>query len=243
RGSAEITFTVVETGLTQTLAVVGLYAEESFLLDDILQDYHIDWYDTARPSYKSSILVNKCGTVDRDPHVTTFDGVKYEFQGPCTYVLTQDCSDINNPLFQITADFRGKYSELKSKYLTRIDAVNININGNQIVRILKDNTFLINGKLTKSYTVIGDNDGTVDIKDGHPTVTLYKVGLSLTWLKETSAVDISFTGSEMRGNVCGLLGNNNGNPDDDLMTPNGNIVSDVYEFGESWTVPGSCLVP
>ncbi|XP_077861869.1 BMP-binding endothelial regulator protein-like [Saccoglossus kowalevskii] len=174
---------------------------------------------------KGTIIVKKCGITNRDPHMITFDGVKYEFQGPCTYVLTQDCDNVSKPTFQITADFRGKYSVLKSKYLTRIDAVNININGTQVVRILKNNDILV----------------TVKIIDSHPSIKLNKIGMSLQWLKESSAVEIAFNGQSIHGrNVCGLMGNNNDNPADDLMKPDGTIVTDVYEFGNSWVVPGSC---
>lgn len=38
----------------------------------------------------------------------------------------------------------------------------------------------------------------------------------------------------------GLLGNRDGNPDDDMIKPNGELTTDPVDFGNSWLVPGSC---
>ncbi|XP_006823615.2 kielin/chordin-like protein [Saccoglossus kowalevskii] len=179
------------------------------------------------------------GNALRDPHMTTFDGVRYNFQGLCTYVLTQDCSDIHKPSFQVTADFREK----RSKPLTRINAVNVNVDGMQLLRILQNNSFLIQDQLfTNSSAVIGNGQGTVKVEDEHVYVKLDSPALSLVWTKETHGINIALNGPNMRGNVCGLLGNANGDPEDDLMKSDGVIVTkdDIYEFGDSWMVPGSC---
>lgn len=40
-----------------------------------------------------------------------------------------------------------------------------------------------------------------------------------------------------KGALCGLCGTYNDNHHDDLMTPDGNIVTNVNEFGNSWRVP------
>nr|XP_006814996.1 PREDICTED: alpha-tectorin-like [Saccoglossus kowalevskii] len=175
--------------------------------------------------------------------MTTFDGVRYNFQGLCTYVLTQDCSNINKPSFQVTAEFRGKYSELRSKPLTRINAVDVNVDGMQLLRILKNDNFLIKGQLfTNSTAVIGNGLGTVKVEDEHVYVQLNNPALSLVWTKPTHGINIALNGPNMRGNVCGLLGNANGDPEDDFMKSDGVIVTkdDIYEFGDSWMVPGSC---
>ncbi|XP_006814319.1 uncharacterized protein LOC102804404 [Saccoglossus kowalevskii] len=181
--------------------------------------------------------------VKKDPHFTTFDGVKYNFQGLCTYILTQDCTSTMNPSFRITADFRGKYSELRAKPLTRIETVNIYVGGKLLLRILKNNAFLIKGNLfTNSTAVIGNEEGTVNIIDEHMYVELWYPRVSLIWTKTIRGINIDLKDPAMRGKVCGLLGNYNGDPNDDFMKPNGQILSknDIYELGESWMVPESC---
>ncbi|XP_077863881.1 BMP-binding endothelial regulator protein-like [Saccoglossus kowalevskii] len=184
-----------------------------------------------------------CSGVEKDPHFTTFDGVKFNFQGLCTYVLTQDCTSMTNPSFKITADFRGKYSELREKPLTRVEAVNIHIGGKQLLRIMKDNHFLIGGELfTNASALLENGNGKVEIKDEHLYVEIQSPRISLIWTKSIRAVHIELKDPAMHGNVCGLLGNYNGNPDDDFMRPNGEILfrPDIYELGDTWTVPGSC---
>ncbi|XP_077864312.1 BMP-binding endothelial regulator protein-like [Saccoglossus kowalevskii] len=191
----------------------------------------------------SMIAPTPTGITEQDPHMTTFDGVRYNFQGLCTYVLTQDCSNIHKPSFQVTADFRGKYSELRSKPLTRINAVNVNVDGMQLLRLLKNDHFLIKGHLfINSSAVIGNGQGTVKVEDEHVYVKLNNPALSLVWTKPTHGINIALNGPNMRGNVCGLLGNANGDPEDDFMKSDGVIVTkdDIYEFGDSWMVPGSC---
>lgn len=41
------------------------------------------------------------------------------------------------------------------------------------------------------------------------------------------------------GKICGLCGNFNGNPNDDLRTPSGLTVTSLSEFGTAWKVPGN----
>ncbi|XP_077870237.1 mucin-2-like [Saccoglossus kowalevskii] len=97
---------------------------------------------------------------------------------------------------------------------------------------------------TNSSAVIGDGEGTVDVKDGRMYVEINDPPVSLTWTKTTRGINIFLKDPSMRGNVCGLLGNANGIAYDDLMKPDGLIVSknnaDIYEFGNSWEVPESC---
>ncbi|XP_006814320.1 BMP-binding endothelial regulator protein-like [Saccoglossus kowalevskii] len=181
--------------------------------------------------------------VEKDPHFTTFDGVKYNFQGVCAYVLTQDCKSMTQPSFLITIDLRGKYSESRGKPLTRVDAVNIDVEGKQLLRIIRNNAFLIKGELfTNNSAVIGNEEGTVNIVDEHMYVDIWSPRISLIWNKDIRGVNVDLKEPSMRGNVCGLLGNYNGDPEDDFMKPNGEILSrhDIYELGESWMVPGSC---
>lgn len=42
----------------------------------------------------------------------------------------------------------------------------------------------------------------------------------------------------LKGKICGLCGNFNGNPNDDFTTPTGTQASGVTAFGRSWKVPG-----
>jgi len=77
----------------------------------------------------------------------------------------------------------------------------------------------------------------VDIEraGGCPVINLKTYGIRLTFGRyyrvrvTTSTTNI--------GQLCGLLGTYNNNATDDLQTPDGNVVSTINEFGNSWLLP------
>ncbi|XP_077861977.1 vitellogenin-like [Saccoglossus kowalevskii] len=58
------------------------------------------------------------------------------------------------------------------------------------------------------------------------------------WTGRKHVFNIEFTGDYYRGKMCGLLGNGDGDATNDFQKPNGVIVKNVTEFGESWKVQG-----
>ncbi|XP_006822172.1 BMP-binding endothelial regulator protein-like isoform X2 [Saccoglossus kowalevskii] len=59
---------------------------------------------------------------------------------------------------------------------------------------------------------------------------------TLEWTLGKHQLDVSATGSDYNGKLCGLMGNSDGNPGNDFQKPDGSYVKDVIEFGESWKV-------
>ena len=113
-------------------------------------------------------------------------------------------------------------------------------------------TVTINGRLQPN---IGDEvileSGQVQVLrvGGRLHVVLTRSGVRVTW-DGLYRVEVSVSASWM-GRVCGLCGNYNNDPVDDFLTPFGNTVTSVNEFGLSWlknndsacgelTEPGPC---
>ena len=69
---------------------------------------------------------------------------------------------------------------------------------------------------------------------GRPHVILNDSGVKVAWdglyRVEVTARD------DWRGRLCGMCGNYNGDPNDDLMTPGGSLASTPDEFAPTWRV-------
>ncbi|XP_077865633.1 uncharacterized protein LOC144352422 [Saccoglossus kowalevskii] len=174
-----------------------------------------------------------------DPHLTSFDGHKFNFHGYCSYVLTKECGT-DNPSFQIDADFRGKDPDNPYEPPTRMVAFTIKKHGKQIIRINEDNSVLVEGnRMTTNEHPIGDNEGSV-IRDGDDVyVSLFNPIISLTWNKHDHAVSIGLEDT-LHGTVCGMLGNADGDSHNDFVKSDGERTFKSTDFGNSWVIPGSC---
>ncbi|XP_077863190.1 BMP-binding endothelial regulator protein-like [Saccoglossus kowalevskii] len=177
-------------------------------------------------------IITSQRSVFGDPHMTTFDGRRYNFQGLCWYVLAKDCSSAT-PDFEITAKFEVKEDSTTDEVKTRTAAFNVTV-GNEYANIDRLDVFT------------GRNDGKIAIdkiiqtvKD-NKTITLSFVvketKITLKWTLTKHVLNLSIFGSEYSGKLCGLMGNNDGDMDNDFQKPDGSLTDDVDDFGESWKV-------
>nr|XP_006822806.1 PREDICTED: alpha-tectorin-like isoform X2 [Saccoglossus kowalevskii] len=179
----------------------------------------------------------KCGNGQYEPHMTTFDGYKFNSNGYCSYTLVKSCDDTVYPDFEVTADFRGKNYPYEPP--TFMVAFNVTSNGKQLIRINEDDSVLISGKpMTDSLTVIDDYIGKVRKENGVITVYLNELGFTLNWKRRGHGMSITLNDEYLHGRVCGLLGNADDNPKNDFVTPDGQRTFDSVVFSDSWQVPG-----
>ncbi|CAJ1061895.1 IgGFc-binding protein-like [Xyrichtys novacula] len=164
-----------------------------------------------------------------DPHHYGYDGRRVDFQGNCVYRLSGLCGPNPTGLkpFEITLE-------------------NENRNGNKRVSYAKAVTLKVFGK---EFTLTRDNPGKV-LVDG------LEESLPMSWenslvqgqlqhrhaVIETHFLKVSFDffstvkvhlASSYNNAVCGLCGNMNGDPSDDMMLPNGEQAATANEFGVS----------
>ncbi|XP_041419720.1 IgGFc-binding protein-like [Xenopus laevis] len=161
-----------------------------------------------------------------DPHYYTFDGTLHHFQGSCNYTVTETCENTSNNFIVTTRnEHRGNPD------WTAINSVALTVDGLHIL-LEKNNMVLINGtSVTLPVTVSGISI----VQNGQYVKVTADFGLELEFNGDHELfVKVK---ENYKGTLCGLCGTYNENRNDDFMTPNGTVVSDVNEFGSSWRVP------
>ncbi|XP_032886887.1 LOW QUALITY PROTEIN: uncharacterized protein LOC116979482 [Amblyraja radiata] len=178
---------------------------------------------------KSDTIVRATCSASGDPHYNTFDTRVHHFMGTCTYVLSKLCNRYSGlPYFEVSATNEHRGANTKVSY---IKSVHVAVHNNT-VSIMKNRKVLLNGervnlpvsikdllvvRISGGYVLLETNFGLLVRFDGH------------------HHVDVSVS-STYSGLLCGLCGNYNGDPNDDIIMPNGSLAADSNMLGESWQV-------
>ncbi|XP_043915137.1 mucin-2-like [Protopterus annectens] len=161
-------------------------------------------------------------------HYISFDKRRFNFNGNCEYVLTQDyCT--NNPE-------NGTFRVITEN----IPCGTTGTTCSKAIKLFLGNTEL---KLSDGSVEVIKKDFVVDAPYQIYSMGIYSVieaenGMVLMWDKKTSMF-IKLNPS-FKGEVCGLCGNYDGNANNDFTTRGQSIAVDVQEFGNSWKVSPSC---
>ncbi|XP_070554711.1 BMP-binding endothelial regulator protein-like [Ptychodera flava] len=210
------------------------------LVPSCYEDYIIHWVLIHRPKYWGIFWIYKCvnGVGKKDPHLSTFSGFHYSFQGYCSYTLVKDCRT-STPTFDISADFRGRDSPTEAP--TRMVAVTTRLNNGHTYTFLDDNSIWVDGHLLLDRSLdLRDNIGYVHAKDDSVLLELHHSGLSLLWTGKYHEASVTYGNDEFMGKLCGMLGNGDPERGQDLVKSDGMRTTNVTEFAESWVIPGSC---
>ncbi|XP_066462519.1 IgGFc-binding protein-like [Eleutherodactylus coqui] len=166
-----------------------------------------------------------------DPHFCTFDGRLYDFQGTCTYTIAKTCgSDSSLPVFNIQA----KNENRGNTHVAYVSYVTIQVY-DQSISLMRFEYGFVRVNNQRQRLPISLNGGQVRLYQSGGSVVIeteFSLKVYYDWI---SFLKI-YISSSFYGSVCGLCGNYNGNPSDDLMTPAGTQASNVLDFGESWKV-------
>ncbi|XP_023988423.1 IgGFc-binding protein [Physeter macrocephalus] len=171
-----------------------------------------------------------------DPHYVSFDGRRFDFMGTCTYLLAGSCGQAAGlPAFRVLVENEHRGSQTVS--YTR--AVRVEARGVKVaVRREYPGRVLVDGIL--QYLPFQAADGQVQVfHQGQDAVVRTDFGLTVTYnwdARVTAKVPSSYAGA-----LCGLCGNFNGDPADDLALRGGGQAANALAFGKSWqeeTRPG-----
>ncbi|XP_046720965.1 kielin/chordin-like protein [Silurus meridionalis] len=161
-----------------------------------------------------------------DPHYRTFDGKMVNFQGTCTYVLAQDCEGGDFSV-HVTNDDRGRKGVSWTKEVTvYIRDVVIQLLQDWVVKV--DHETVTLPFLKEPYIYLERKSNTILLNTN--------VGVKVLW-NGRSHLEVSVPGT-YKQHMCGLCGNFNNYPQDDMRLRNGQISSSEAAFGNSWKVSG-----
>ncbi|XP_048368680.1 alpha-tectorin isoform X2 [Sphaerodactylus townsendi] len=166
-----------------------------------------------------------------DPHYHTFDGFLFHFQGSCSYLLARQCWPGSNlPFFSVEA----KNENRGSSAVSWLKDVAVEVYSHKI--IIPKGSFgkIMVDDLVMSLPVFLELGAIKIYQSGLSTAVETDFGLLVTYDGEHYAA-ISVPGSYING-TCGLCGNYNKNPEDDVLRSDGKLATSVLDLGDSWRV-------
>nr|XP_021326445.1 mucin-2-like isoform X1 [Danio rerio] len=167
-------------------------------------------------------------TIYGEGHFKTFDGNRYSYHGDCAHTLAHDsCSMDQSPSFRLVSE--NKLCESTSTICKSISLF-FGIQQPSEIHLSEDGVKVLESSNTEYKYQIHSA--------GIYIVVEVQGLLNLIWDKKTSV--ILQLHPNLKGNVCGLCGNFDGNANNDFMKHNGEVVTDPEKFGISWKVKPDC---
>ncbi|XP_029432759.1 IgGFc-binding protein-like [Rhinatrema bivittatum] len=184
-----------------------------------------------------------------DPHYSSFDGFKFDFQGTCMYTLAKPCPGATDvPVFEVNVKNdkwgNGKVSVTKM-VLVHVHEYNLILRHAtyQYVEVyhdeeLKDPKW--NGGIYYKFP-LSLNDGHIRVYlHGYNAIFQTNFGLKITYNFQGSVM-VNIPGN-YRDKMCGMCGNYNEDVNDDFRLLDGTQAPDPRSFGMAWTVSVPNLV-
>ncbi|XP_076431039.1 IgGFc-binding protein-like [Peromyscus maniculatus bairdii] len=182
------------------------------------------------PNYNS-----KCW-VWGDPHYQSFDGLNANFHGTCSYLLAGSvCPGVSaeglTPFTVIT-----KHESQGNPAVSSVKKVTVTAYNTSIAVHKKGNGRVqVNGVLKALPVYLAGGQISV-VHGGSKAVLVTDFGLQVTY-DWNWRVEVTLP-SSYHGAVCGLCGNMDKNPQNDLVFPNGTVAPSMPTWGGSWQIPG-----
>ncbi|XP_038057143.1 sushi domain-containing protein 2-like [Patiria miniata] len=191
-----------------------------------------------------------------DPHLTSLDGYKFTFNGAGEFLMASSAE--NNLTFQARMErYRNTNASVYTAFVLQTnDSSKVQIQMSDMAFVLQTNDSL---KVKETLILV---DGEPLHLDSIPFKVHHLRGVQIRFNSDLTKINIAFNAgiavtvyidtevmsfiaqldTKFEGRVSGLLGNLNGNPDDDLQFPNGTIMQpgsslkELHEYGLEWLV-------
>uniref|UniRef100_UPI00398E4BCD alpha-tectorin-like n=1 Tax=Pristiophorus japonicus TaxID=55135 RepID=UPI00398E4BCD len=164
-----------------------------------------------------------------DPHYRTFDGLRYDFQGTCSYVLAALCGAVQSPAhFEVEV----KNERWRESAVSVTAEVLVRVYGNEI-HLERGNrgNVKLNGLRVNLPLSLANGTLRVYLSGAHTRLVM-DFGLAVQY---DGSYHVSVTvPRSLAGQTCGLCGDFNGDAADDLVTRDGRSTPDAFEFASSW---------
>ncbi|XP_070567836.1 sushi domain-containing protein 2-like [Ptychodera flava] len=221
----------------------------------VLTDFNkslCDRYFEVRPSHNCiSYVPPTPATMFGDPHMITLDGLQYTFNGHGEFTLlsVNDGSFVlqgrmapleSNGIATVFKAFAMKGNDTATVHVQRSDRRILDV----YIRELDDNDWqMLDFEEETFWEIQGVSISRTNITDNKVSV-IFDLGVSTEISAVGQAMSLLFLAKpEFKNQTAGLLGTWNDDPDDDLLTPEGNNVPansslrDIhYNFGMTWAI-------
>uniref|UniRef100_M4ALI1 Zonadhesin-like n=1 Tax=Xiphophorus maculatus TaxID=8083 RepID=M4ALI1_XIPMA len=173
-------------------------------------------------------------TIHSNTDCHTFDGALFRFTSPCTYVLAKTYS-----ASEALPKFAVEVVNIQTGNVSQPTIQQINVNlGNMRVSLLKSQTHwvVVNGIWRE--LPLNLNNNTIHIESNAAAIVVgSSSGVSVSF-DNTGALQLRIP-LQYSDRVCGLCGNFNQLPGDDLLKPDGTKAESATALAESWQTGGN----
>ena len=171
-----------------------------------------------------------------DPHMISFDGLRYDFQGAGEYVLYRS-AELGLEVQIRTEPWLG------SRLVSVTTGIGVNVSGDEISVILNRGVFVNGNEISDQDEISLENGGTLFNETDRQTI-LWPDGSVLIIENHSSYINYNGWVADIhRGKLSGLLGNYDGESENDLTSRSGQTVSSpvTYDllyrnYGDSWRI-------
>jgi hypothetical protein len=242
------------------LSSAAFFNDSSMFKDVCVANNLCDRYLSYRPVPDCQTYIKPAqGNAFGDPHIGTIDGYQYTFNGLGDYYLLKANTSSAAGIQSRTC---VAYTTVPPSRATVFCAFAIYENGQPTIEIYKNTnsntvTFKIDGtdfdvtKFVDAYSVTEQGRVVIEYEEVDNSTSKVKVVMPsalsmIATINERMLQPTIAAPDVMKGITRGLMGNNNGNADDELIAPDGTVLSrnsteeQIYNsFGLKWTVPKS----